>query len=127
MTTEIGKPYPPPPANWAGTRPEWAIFFALTRLKVDFDYQSSKNGGRLQRGGVVLDFFIPDRNLAINVQGTYWHYGRIGQTARDRSQRLNLESQGIRVIYIDENDALRNPFFYTNEALNFRDHSKVTR
>lgn len=116
-----------PPVNFIGTRPEWAIFNALTRLKVDFEFQSSQLGGRRNRGGAVLDFYISSQNLGINIQSLFWHYGRPEAVANDRMQRLALEGQGLRMVYIDEEDALRDPFFYTQEALQFRDHSRMSR
>jgi hypothetical protein len=110
-----------------GTEPEYYVYQALTRLGVDFDYQSSKMGGRQERGGAILDFFIPGLNLAINVASLYWHYTRPAQLQNDMIQREMLESQGIRVIYIDEDDARRNAKWYVEEALAGRDHSRMRR
>ncbi len=116
-----------PPLEWLGTRPEYAIYQALVRLKVDFEYQSSKLGGRLDRGGAVLDFYIGSLNIGISVMSEFWHYGRPEAIANDRMQRLALEAMGLQMIYIDEADALRSPFFYTKEALAGRDHSRMSR
>jgi hypothetical protein len=120
-----------PPATWPGSRAEWAIFQALLSLGkkpgVDFIYQSPFFGGRLQKGGVVVDFlFYNPPNLAINVQSVWYHYIGVVAQMRDQMQRARLEGVGLRVIYIDEEDALRNPRFYVREALAFRDHSRMT-
>ena len=119
--------FPEPPDSWPGSRPEWFIFRALEALKVDFTYQSNRMGGRLDKGGAVLDFFIPSLGLGINVQSLYWHYGRLGGAVSDNLQRIALEGQGIVMIYIDEESAISNPIWYTQEALQFRDHSQMTR
>lgn len=115
------------PEFWLGTIPEYLVYQALTRLGVEFDYQSRQMGGRQERGGAVLDFYIPDYNLGINVASIYWHYGRPEQVANDQLQREALEAQGIRIIYIDEADVLRNAFWYVQEALKGIDHSQMVR
>ena len=122
LTTEIETPL-----DWPGTRPEYAIQWALIRLKIGFEFQSSKLGGRQERGGAILDFFLPEYNLAINIQSFYWHYGRPGAIASDLLQREALEGMGIKVIWIDEDDALRAPLYYTQEALKGNDFSKMVR
>ena len=127
MTTGTKNTFSPPPGNWLGSEPEWYIFKALTVLHIDFTYQSSRMGGRLERGGVVLDFLIPGLGIGINVQGTYWHYGDVEKTASDDLQRIALEGQGILIVYIDEEDANRNPIWYTQEALAGKDYSRVGR
>jgi hypothetical protein len=35
--------------------------------------------------------------------------------------------RGIDVVFIDEDDALRDPLYYASEALQRRDHSKIRR
>ena len=118
-----------PPPGFVGTAPEFAVFEALNRLgfRDQFEFQSSKFGGRNVRGGIVADFFIPSLSLIINVQGEYWHYGRPGQLGIDLIQRQQITSSGLRVVYIDESDALENADFYVGEAIRGIDHSKLTR
>ena len=115
------------PPDFPGTLPEWLVFQELTRLKIDFDFQSSQLGGRQTRGGSVADFYIPDRNLIINVMSLFWHYGRPEGIQNDRLQREALLAQGLNVIYIDEEGLLRNARFLVAEALELRDHSLMTR
>ena len=122
MVNERSNPFPPPPENWLGSIPEWYAFKALERLNIDFDYQSSFLGGRLTRGGAILDFFIPSLNLGIAIQSNYWHYSSSGKIASDKAQRIALEGLGLTVIWIQEDDVLRNPMFYVREAVNFREH-----
>lgn len=92
-----------PPLDWPGTRPEYLVFLALEGLGLkegtDFQYQSSQQGGRMERGGAVLDFFLPALQLGLNVASLYWHYGRPERVLNDRLQRESLEGAGIRVIY----------------------------
>jgi hypothetical protein len=120
------------PRGIVATKPEWAIYWALERLgkvpDVDFSFQSSRAGGRLEFGGAVLDFLLYDPPyLGINVQGIYWHYQFGGERrAHDAMVRMMIESYGVHLIYIDEDDAYRNPIYYTREALAGRDHSRMT-
>ena len=119
--------FPEPPADWIGSRPEWAIYWALNRLGYSgrFEYQSPRMGGRLARGGAVLDFYIPELNLAINVQSTYYHYSTTPQRVSGALQKAMIESLGIKVIYIDEEDALANPVYFVKEALAGISHSQM--
>ena len=94
---------------------------------VDFSYQSALMGGRLDKGGVVLDFVFTDPpDLAINVQGEYYHYG-LGATyiQNDIIIRQQMAGQGINLIFIDENDVLEDVDYYVREALNYKDHSRL--
>lgn len=106
--------------------PELAVLGVLKKLEVDFIFQSNQLGGRNVRGGAVVDFLIPSLSLVINIQSFFWHYGNPDRIAQDRMQQLALEGQGITVIYIDEEDVLRNARYYVEEALQFRDHSRMT-
>lgn len=122
---------PEVPEDWVGSRPEFYIFWALLSLGKkpdrDFTYQSAQMGGRLERGGAVVDFLFYDPpNLAINVQSTYYHYRTITQQTRGQMQWAQLEGLGLHLIFIDEEDALSNPKYFVQEAMEFRDHSLMT-
>ena len=108
-----------------GTAPEMAVYGALKKLKIPFIFQSSQLGGRQTSGGAVLDFRISYLNLGINVQSFYWHYSNPERVAQDKLLRIALEGQGIIVIYIDEEDALRDADYYVEEALKYNDHSMM--
>ena len=120
------------PEGWPGSLPEYLVYRSLTEEfnkteGSDFTYQSSLLGGRLFKGGVVLDFYYynpPD--LAINVQGEYYHYG-MGLTPmqNDRLVRAQMAGEGITLIFIDENDILNNVDHFVEEALNYKDHSRL--
>lgn len=127
------KGYIAPPPEFMGTAPEWLTYEALIKLGKkpgeDFTFQSSLLGGRIERGGLIVDFQFRDPpDLAINVQGTYWHYG-LGPTilARDKVTRETIAGQGITLIMIDEDDLYRDAEYYVKEALNYRDHSRLAR
>jgi len=114
------------PGDWVGTAPEYYVYWALTKLKVNFEYQSDVIGGRAERGGAVLDFYLPDYSLGINVQSVYWHYARPNQRINDAINRLQVEGTGIILIYIDEENAESNPIYYVQEAIKGIDHSRMT-
>ena len=120
------------PPGWPGSLPEFLVFNSLTttfnlQQGVEFTYQSPLLGGRLEKGGVVLDFvFNEPPDLAINVQGEYYHYG-MGSTIsqNDVFIRAQMAGQGISLIFIDENDIYEDVDYYVRQALNYRDHSKL--
>ena len=120
-----------PPETWPGSRPEW-IFYA-SRLQLgyhpgdDFIYQSPLLGGRLDKGGWIIDFvFDNPPNLAVNIQGIYYHY-ELGadNKARDIFAREALAGQGITLIFVDEDDLEQDPRGVTESALQFRDSSRL--
>lgn len=110
--------------------PEWIVHQTLVRLgkvpNVDFVFQSSFQGGRLERGGLVIDFlFIDPGDLAINVQGGFFHNETPQVIARDRMTRAQLAGQGITLIFIDEEDILADPVRHVRDALSYRDNSSL--
>ena len=84
-------------------------------------------GGRLDKGGVILDFvFDNPPNLAVNVQGVYYHYELGADTrARDIMARELMAGQGITLIFVDEDDLEQDPIGVTRNALQFRDTSRL--
>ncbi len=121
------------PDSFLGSLPEFIVFNTLVKIgkipDVDFTFQSPLSGGRLERGGVIIDFlFIDPPDLAINVQGVFFHYEQgVTVRARDEIARVHLASQGIDLIFIDEDDVNEDPFFYVREALRRVDHSRMSR
>ena len=129
MTT--GQGLPQPPSSWEGSTPEWAFYASLAQLGyhdgVDFTYQSEQMGGRLDKGGAILDFlFTNPPNLAVNVQGVYYHYEFGADTkARDIMIREAMAAQGITLIFVDEDDLEQDPIGVARNALQFRDTSRL--
>ena len=119
------------PSNWEGSIPEYVAYQAFVRLGKqpgqDFTYQSPLMGGRLDKGGFVLDFLFTDPpDLAVNVQGVYYHYEfGVEAQARDVMARASLAGQNITLVFIDDEDLLKDPMYYCREALNYRDHSRL--
>lgn len=121
-----------PPVWWetlSGSLPEWAIYEAHLRLGrrpgIEFTYQSALEGGRLFLGGLILDFVEHDMPIAINVNGVYYHYLRGSeQLRRNAEARARLSQYGYQLVVIDEDDALRDPVYYLEEALRGVDHSR---
>jgi len=121
------------PANFPGSLPEYLVLRALEKLGkrdgVDFSFQHSLMGGRLDKGGVIIDFlFSNPPDLAINVQGSYWHYGLGPEVkARDIIAREQLAGLGITLIFIDEDDIMADVAFYVRQALQYKDLSRLGR
>jgi hypothetical protein len=118
-------------AQGFGSVEEFLVYQELLRrgLKdgLDFTFQSAQFGGRLDRGGLVVDFlFSNPPGLAINPLGAYWH-GTPEARARDLLSRALLAGQGVTLIWIDDDDVNRDVQYYVGEALGFRDHSRLAR
>ena len=119
------------PQGWTGSVPEWLTYESLQKAgKIpgqDFTYQSPLLGGRISKGGVVIDFdFSNPPDLAINVQGVYFHYQfGVETSARDRMARAQLAGEGKQLIFIDEDDLYNDTDYYVLEALRYRDHSRL--
>ena len=72
-----------------------------------------------------MDFFYPDLRIGLQVQGEFWHNEFTGRPrVRDDQQRVLLESIGVTVVWVDEADALRDPVFYVESALQGLDLSQ---
>ena len=129
MTTQASQIQVPP--NWSGSIPEYVAYQTWIQLGKepgeDFTYQSPLMGGRMEKGGIILDFvFTNPPDLAVNIQGTYYHYEMGGEVrARDTMARAMMAGQGVSLIFIDDDDLIRDPTFYCREALNYRDHSRL--
>jgi hypothetical protein len=93
----------------------------------DFSFQTALMGGRMEKGGVVIDFlFSNPPDLAINVQGEFWHFGLGPEVrARDIIAREQLAGLGIQLIFIDEPDILSDPRSYVQAALRYEDRSRL--
>jgi hypothetical protein len=111
-----------------GTLPEWAIYWAhgQLRLREDEDFQYIPRLGATTGNdkGAQVDFLELDINVAINIQGLFWHYG-MGALKQfsDLEQRIRIEATGTTYIAIDEDHALADPVFYLREARLGRDYS----
>ncbi len=119
------------PAGWPGSLPEYIAYEAFRGLGKDpgkdFTYQSPLMGGRMDKGGVVLDFLFDNPpDLAVNIQGVYYHYQYgVEVRARDIMARASMAGQNVTLIFIDDDDLMTDPRYYCREALNYRDHSRL--
>ena len=119
------------PSNWEGSLPEYVAYQTFIELGLepgqDFTYQSPLMGGRLDKGGVIIDFmFSEPPDLAVNVQGVYYHYEfGVESKARDMMARASLAGQGITLIFIDDDALMKARMYYCREALNYQDHSRL--
>lgn len=114
-----------PPADFDGTRPEWAVQWALMQMGyregVDFEREPVIPG--LGAGWFSLpDFYIPAYQLIIEVQGTYWHV-KVGteKQVADEIRRANAASAGLHMVFIDEWDCLYRPIESVQRALLYQD------
>ena len=128
MTTQNITEAPP---GWAGSLPEYIAYTTFQAFGLepgqDFVYQSPLMGGRIEKGGLVLDFlFSNPPDLAVNIQGVYYHYEFGVETrGRDIMARQAAVGTGLTLIFIDEDDILTDARYYCREALRYRDHSRM--
>ena len=128
MTTQAQVLAPP---DWPGSGPEYIAYQTFIGLGLepgeDFTYQSPFMGGRMDKGGAVIDFlFSNPPDLAVNVQGVYYHYEfGVEAKARDVMARASLAGQNLTLVFIDDDDLMSDPTYYCREALNYRDHSRL--
>ena len=128
MTTQAQVQAPP---NWPGSVPEYIAYRTFIELGLepgeDFTYQSPLMGGRMDKGGIILDFlFTNTPNLAVNVQCVYYHYEfGVEAKARDVMARASLAGQNLTLVFIDDDDLMAEPTYYCREALAYRDHSRL--
>lgn len=88
-----------------GTLPERIVYRALLEQfhfqpGVDFDFQSSLQGGRIELGGIVADFMFNILMIVIQVQGPT--HGQYLRERKDEEQRLILEEMGYTYYGVDE-------------------------
>ena len=81
----------------APTSLERLLYSALDDCGVAFERQRVV-------AGFVVDAFIPDRNIAIEIDGYYWH-SRPENAQRDRRKDAALRGRGITVARITEQEA----------------------
>jgi hypothetical protein len=88
-----------------GTLPERIIYKYLVQIlrfvpDVDFDFQSSLQGGRIDTGGIVADFLFWNLRIVLNPLGpTHYEYIRI---QKDNEQIMALGEMGYQVYMIPE-------------------------
>jgi hypothetical protein len=85
---------------------EFLVFEKKQKEGVDFVFQHPLLGGRTEFGGFVLDFLFPSKNLGWRVQGERYHLLQAADRGRDLVARTLLESRGIEVIDLFEDDLL---------------------
>lgn len=114
------------------TMPEWYVYWALERLgkkpDTDFSYRAKTAYTSLSTD-TQLDFTMLDGSgIAIEVQGTFWHYEQGAAKIVQDMVRSGALSRQWTVINIDEDDIVGDPtgqaaIYMVREALQGHDHS----
>lgn len=97
-----------------GSLPERILYLYLVKnmhMKsgVDFDFQSSQEGGRMELGGIVCDFLFENMKMVINVQGPTHNAFLRGR--KDEEQRGILQSMGYTVYDITDEEIYNEAIF----------------
>ena len=82
-----------------GTDIEMMVMAWLDKRQIAYEFKSSLLGGFFELGGAVVDFLLPDRNLAWRVMGEFWHRG-VQKSGSDLIQKENLSAMGWTVVDI---------------------------
>jgi hypothetical protein len=133
VTNQQSQVFPEKPDSFSGSLPEWAVYWAHGAIGLregqDFEYLSYAGGFINANGPAQFDFYEFDVQVAIEIQGIYWHYefGGKDKTSQDAERRIRAESVGITLVYIDEDDALADPIYFLRQARAGVDRSRVTR
>jgi very-short-patch-repair endonuclease len=96
-----------------GTKPERIVYQFLLRLsmvpQIDFTFQSSLEGGRIEMGGLVVDFLFPQMKMVLQVQGPT--HDTFLRSAKDEEQHMLLSAMGYEVVSIDMETIYDEPRF----------------
>lgn len=118
-----------PPDDFEGTRPEWAIYWATQKLGyvegIDFTFQARLRGVEISYYSTIDFLFNYPDKVGIEIQGSFWH-SRGEDRAKDLLRKIQFASEGIEIVYIDEDKALNNPIFYLKDALKGISHSEIS-
>jgi very-short-patch-repair endonuclease len=83
---------------------EIAVFNYLATQGEVFEFQTQLLGGMgNEKGDAKVDFTLPEKMLALRVQGGYWHTG-VEVEAKDVLQKARLSNMGWTVIDLWQND-----------------------
>jgi len=75
-------------------------FQLCNKFKQLLDFLKVKYEQQKRIGKYFADFYLPDENLVIEIDGSYWHQNRI----EDKIKDIFLLSNGFKVIRLNEND-----------------------
>lgn len=81
---------------------KWLVSTLRMVPDVDFDFHSSMEGGRIELGGIDVDFIFPFMKMSLEVQGPT-HVGYLRQR-KDDEKRLILADYGYTAYEIDEDE-----------------------
>jgi len=88
----------------------------LDKHGIEYQFQTSLMGGFYSLGGAVVDFIIPEGNLAWRVMGEYYHL-QVEIRSHDAIQREMLTAMGFTVVDIWGEDVLKRIDVTLNKAL----------
>ena len=92
------------PSAWSGTKAEWLVYSTLQAMGEEFQYGLPLS----EAGGLLLDFFLPKRNLAVNIKSDFPAYGIEEELPEQLVQALT-QAWSIDVVYLYEDDVLKDP------------------
>jgi len=88
----------PPRPEMQDTKPELAVQAVLDDYKIDYIKQH-------KIGPYTFDFYLPDNNILIEVQGEYWHsFTAVKNKDLSKNSFILNNHSSLQVYYIDEID-----------------------
>lgn len=126
-STKTPQPAGDPPPDWPGSRDQWAVYWALTGLGyhdgTDFSFKLRLDPYVAKRYGSI-DFLVWKDFVAIQTSSPHWQdQSNPHQELTDAWKRALVAGYGMRLIWVNEEDILGQPIYFTREALAGRDHS----
>ena len=124
----VARKLPTVPASWKQRNGSDAEYFCMIGLMQNgyregggakgFTFQASLDGNKLRKkGDVIPDFLLNVPRLGINVQSRFYHSATADQRAQDIYARGIMESQGIRMAFISEDQVRQNAKFWVGRAI----------
>jgi very-short-patch-repair endonuclease len=104
-----------------GSLPERIVFKWLVVHNfvsgIDFDFQSSMEGGRIEMGGLVVDFLFRHQMIIIQVQGPT--HNQLLRQQKDNEQTMILATYGYQVLELDDDIIYNEALFDTTMRMIF--------
>ena len=133
-------PFPAPTGDFlkrhsAYSLPEWGCLLGThatepqRRARISTSRRHSLAAGDSMAAWLLTSRFTRTASQ-FSVLGEFWHHRRgsiVRQNDIQNRDRYEQYRRGWRMIFIDEEHALKKPIYYVREALNGIEHSKFTR
>lgn len=85
---------------------EKTVLEIIYSINPDIEIQENKRGLIVNEPNLEVDIFVPSMQLAIEINGTYWHSSKNKHYKYHQDKTIKLAKQGIRLVHIFEYEIL---------------------